>query len=271
MAQRCIIRCGREQIRLIGGNRLQHLGYEPVILGEAPTDLGDEHLEALLAQQAARLLLALRQRRRDGQEVAHEQRQRLSGDGDIAGHCGNGPVEDVEAAGKGVLDARLLLRLQTGGQRFLDQRRLGAQALLCHQVELPRQRARQIKSVALLAHYNRSPGNWSTLSRSSSPGAACPASSAGAGSSRRSANNGRSLSGRSALSFLRRGRSRARGGLSSLLPLDSTSSDQTFSRRTSVPRVCPDQSSRRATGVSAQPVAANFGAGSRRARKLRSA
>src|SRR5262245_3289573 len=177
MAQRCIIRCGREQIRLIGGNRLQHLGYEPVILGEAPADLGDEHLEALLAQQAGRLLLALRQRRRDRQEVAYEQRQRLGGDGDIAGHRGDRSVEDVDAAGKGVLDALVLLRLQTGPQRLLDQRRLGAQALLRHQVELPRQRPRQIKGVALLAHYSRSPGNWITLSTSSSTVTASASSS----------------------------------------------------------------------------------------------
>ena len=95
-AQRRVIRRCGEEIGIVAGDGLQHFGYEAVIGGETPANLGDEHLEAFAAEQAGRLLLALRQRRGDHQEVADKQRQGLGDDGDVAIDDTNDPVQLVE-------------------------------------------------------------------------------------------------------------------------------------------------------------------------------
>ena len=65
--------------------------------GETMADLGDEHLEAFPSEQAGRFLLALRQRRCDGQEVADEQRQGFGDDGDVAIDSSDHLVQLIEA------------------------------------------------------------------------------------------------------------------------------------------------------------------------------
>src|SRR5690606_32480988 len=94
-----------EQVWIVAGDGLEHLGDEAVIGGETPADLSDEHLEALPPEKPGRLLLALRQRRCDRQEIADEQRQHLSDDGDIAVDDADNLVQLVEAPHQYLLDA----------------------------------------------------------------------------------------------------------------------------------------------------------------------
>src|SRR6185295_17546747 len=56
---------GGQQVGVVDGDRLQHLGHEPAVGREPAANLGDEDLEALLAERPGRLLLALAQRRGD--------------------------------------------------------------------------------------------------------------------------------------------------------------------------------------------------------------
>src|SRR5262245_6321615 len=153
----------RKQVRLIDRNRLEHLSRETAILGDAATDLCDEHLVTLAADKAGGLLVAVRQGRRGGQEVAHEQRQGLGGHKLIAGQGCQRPVDLIEPARETLLYAGMLLRLEARSERLLDQRRLGAVTIPGHLVELARQRHRQIERVLLLGHL-----------RASTPGTARP-------------------------------------------------------------------------------------------------
>ena len=115
-----------KQIGIVCDDALQHLGDETVIAGEAPSDLGHEHLEALAADRAGGILIDLRHGRRDGEEVAHEERQRLGGDGHIALHVGDALGQPVQAPQHGVVEPPVALGIELAIERLLDQRRLGA-------------------------------------------------------------------------------------------------------------------------------------------------
>src|SRR6516225_4847860 len=121
-----IIRCGGEQIRIVGGDALQHLGDEAMIGAEPASDLRDEYLEALPAERTRSVLLGLRERRRDGQEIAHEQRQRLGGDSHIARHDTDAAGEPVKPPQHGIVEQPVALGIEIAAERLLHQRRLGA-------------------------------------------------------------------------------------------------------------------------------------------------
>src|SRR5215475_10205641 len=148
---------GGEQVGLVLGDALHHLRHQPPVAGKAPPDLGDEHIKALPAQQPRRLLLALRQRRRDGEEVAHVERQGFGGDGDVAADAGDATVELIETAAQRIIDAGQRLRLEQRLQGLFDEPRLAAPAALSDELEPLRQRARQAHGIAFLAHLEPQP------------------------------------------------------------------------------------------------------------------
>ena len=138
-------------------------------------------------------------------------------------------------------------------QRLLDQRRLGAVALLGDQRRTcAASGRRQIEGVAFLAHHRRSlrklDDHVVVVDRRAGVGVA----SSGAGSARRSANSGRSQSGvRSVASCgvaMLAGARRARRRRCSTSPAPTTA----LSRRASVPRVCAAPVVGRAGGASMQ-------------------
>ena len=92
-----------------------------MIGAEAASDLGDERLEALAAERAGGILLGLRQRRRDGEEVADEQRQRLGGDGHVALHHAEAAGQPVEAAQHGVVEPAVALGIEVATECLIDQ------------------------------------------------------------------------------------------------------------------------------------------------------
>ena len=73
---------------------------EALPLLKPPPERLDEALEAFAPLDLGGGLGIARQRRRDGQPEAHEQRQRLSGDAEIALHALNLPRQPVETAGE---------------------------------------------------------------------------------------------------------------------------------------------------------------------------
>src|SRR5262245_8932066 len=86
---RCTPHAPGEQVGFGAGDGLEDIGGEPLMLGDAASHLGQEHVEAFLANEPRRLLVTLRQRRRDGQEVANEQSQGLTGNRDIPANGGD--------------------------------------------------------------------------------------------------------------------------------------------------------------------------------------
>ena len=120
--------------------------------------------------------------------------------------------------------------LEAGSQRLLDQRRLGALALLGDQVELPRQRTATDRACSASCSSQPQPRELDDAVVVVIGGRRVGSSGAGSGAS--SANSGRSLSGRSALSSCGAGISRrARSGCRHRPLPDVTSSDQALSRR----------------------------------------
>src|SRR5262245_23587012 len=75
---------GCELIRLILGEPLHHLRRQAPIAAQPPGDLFNEYVKTLATQRARSLLLALGERRGDGEEVAHVQGQRFADDGALA-------------------------------------------------------------------------------------------------------------------------------------------------------------------------------------------
>jgi len=89
-----------------------------VIGAEPAPHLRDEHLEALSAERTCGVLLGLRQRRRDGQEIAHEQGQRLRGDGHIARHDAEVAVEPAKAPQHGIVEQPVALGIEVAAERL---------------------------------------------------------------------------------------------------------------------------------------------------------
>src|SRR6185295_13486703 len=118
------IETGCKGVRLVACDAFEHLSHEPPIGGQAAADLGDELLETLAPQQPRRLLFAFGQRRGDGEEVAHEQRQRFAGDGLIASEARDGAVEGIEPVGQSLRGVRERLWLEQRLQRLFYQGRL---------------------------------------------------------------------------------------------------------------------------------------------------
>ena len=127
-------RHGGEQVRLVDGYGLQHLGREPAVLGDTPADFGDEHLVALPADEPRGLLVVLRDGRRCGEEVAYEQRQRLGGDRLIARQRGKRLADLVEAARQ--------------DDTFDAQERAGIQNLLTRKFDLKPEECRVLLAAA---------------------------------------------------------------------------------------------------------------------------
>src|SRR5262245_36933755 len=131
---------GGKEIRLFQRCCLKHFRGVPTALGNTSPHLRNENLKAISAHEPCRFLLGLGYGRHDRQEVAHEQSQGLRGDGLLARLARRRLAELIEATCQPLLQSLLLLWVERGSERLLDQRRLGAVAVLGYRLEFAGER-----------------------------------------------------------------------------------------------------------------------------------
>ena len=131
---------GGKEIRLFQRCGLKHFRREPAALGNTSPHLRNENLKAFAAHEPGRFLIGLGYGRDYRQKVAHEQSQGFRGDGLLARLARRRLAELVEPARQPLLQSLVLLWVERGPERLLDQRRLGAVAVLGYRLEFTGER-----------------------------------------------------------------------------------------------------------------------------------